>query len=166
MNQPTDPPIHPTIHSNTYPKVGSVPTNHKSSNRPKLSGLDQVLLKFTWFHMIWPIKPPIHPPTHPPTHQTKHPPMSGEVSTDFKSLNEIELSWFVQFLLNFYWFGVPPGEWVGGWMGVGVDGVNSPHTHAHACMHMHMCACTYDIIGNSQWDIPMGAAICMKLSCL
>ena len=106
-------------------------------------------------------------PINPPTHQMKHPPMGEEVSTNFKSLNGIELSQFVQFLLNFYCFGGPPRGWVGRWVGVGV-GVGNPHTHehvyAHVCTRMH--ACTYDIIGNSQWDSPMEAAICMKLSCL
>ena len=41
-------------------------------------------------------------------------------------------------------------------------------THAHACtrMYTHACARAYDIIGNSHGISPMGAAICMKLSCL
>ena len=77
--------------------------------------------------------------------------MGGEVSTDFKSSNGIEISWLVQVLLNFDWFrGCPPwgvGRWVdvgGGWW------EGAPHTRAHACAHMHMHACAYDIIGNSQ----------------
>ena len=65
MNRPTDPPIHPPIHLS---KGGSVSTNHKSSNRIELSWLDQVLLKFLWFHMFWPTNPPIHPPKKTPTH--------------------------------------------------------------------------------------------------
>ena len=83
--------------------------------------------------------------------------MGGEVSTDSKSSNGIEISQFVQILSRFYWFWRV--GWVGGWVGMGVGG-GTPH----ACMHMHDIM--YDIIGNSQWDIPMGAAICMKLSCL
>ena len=123
---PTHPPNHPPIHLS---KGGSVSTNHKFSNRIELSRLDQILLKFLWFHIFRPTNPPIHPPTH----QKKHSPMGGEFFTDSKSSNGIKLSWFVQFLLNFYWFGgAPLGDgWVGGWVGVGV-GVGNPHTHAHA----------------------------------
>ena len=72
--------------------------------------------------------------------------MGGEVSTDFKSSNRIEISWLVQVLLNFEWFrGSPLG--VGGWVdGGGGWWEGAPHTHAHArtCMH------AYDITGNSQ----------------
>ena len=106
--------------------------------------------------MFWPdptYQP--HTPT-PPTQQTIHPPMGGEVFTDFKSLNGIKISWLVQVLLNFDWFrGSPPGEWRGGWMWVG-GGKRVPpthmhmhihaHTHAHVCMHTHV----WQSIGNSQ----------------
>ena len=47
------------------------------------------------------------PPSNPPNHQTIHPPIGGGVSTDFKCSNRIKISWFVQVLLNFYWFGGP-----------------------------------------------------------
>ena len=138
---------------------GGVSTNHKSSNRIELSWFSQQFLNFECFDLI----PPINPPTQPPTHQTIHPPMGGEVFTDFKSSNGIEISRLVQLLLHFDWFwGSPPGGWgVGGWGWGWWEG--TPHTcaHAHACMHMHV------------WHIrefpgipPMGAAICMKLSCL
>ena len=95
--------------------------------------------------MFWP------EPTHPPTHQTIHPPMGGEVSTDFKSSNGNEISWLVQVLLTFDWFQGPPGGW--GWVDVGVGWwVGAPPTcaQAHACMHVHVRTRTYDIIGNSQ----------------
>ena len=71
--------------------------------------------------------PPINPPTHPPTDQTMHPPIGGEVSTEFKSLNRIELSSLVQVLLHIYQFGCPPLEV--GWVGVhgGVSGWGSLH---------------------------------------
>ena len=59
--------------------------------------------------------PHINPPNHPPTHQTIHPPIGGGVSTDFKSSNRIKISWFVQVLLNLYWFGGSPGWGWGGW---------------------------------------------------
>ena len=56
--------------------------------------------------------------------------MGGGVSTDFKSLNGIEISWFVQVLLNFYWFWQSyPGGWGWGWVCEGVS---------HACMHAHI----------------------------
>ena len=74
--------------------------------------------------------------------------MGGEVSTDFKSSNRIEISRLVQVLLNFEWFrGSPAGGWGGEWMGVG-GGERVHPTHVH--MHAHAHACTYDIIGNSQ----------------
>ena len=55
---------------------------------------------------------------------------------------ELKISWFVQVLLNFYWFwGSIPWEW--GWVDGGVWGGGcvrgSPmHAHTHACMHTHM----------------------------
>ena len=135
---PTHPPNHPPIH---LCKGGSVPTNHKSSNRIELSQLDQVLLKFLWFHMFRPTNPPIHPPT-----KKKHPPMGGEFSTDSKSLNGIEISWFVQVLSCFYWFGGGITLWgLGGWVGGGGVGWGHPphmrtyaraHMCAHTCMHV------------------------------
>ena len=92
--------------------------------------------------MIWP-DPPINPPIHPPTHQTINPPMGGNFSIDFKSLNGIEISWLVQVLLNFYWFLGSPlggGQWVD-WdkSGYGCVGdVPCMHTCAHIHMHAHM----------------------------
>ena len=82
--------------------------------------------------------------------------MGGEVSTDFKSSNRIEISWLVQVLLNFDWFwrSHPLGDgWVGR-RGLGVV-TGSPHTCAHACIctHMHVPVHTYDIIGNPR-DFP------------
>ena len=110
--------------------------------------------------MTWP-----HPSTHPPTHQTIHPPMGGEVSTDFKSSNGIEISWLVEVLLNFDWFwGSPPGGWGGGWMGVG-GGERVHPTHVHT--HVHARTLTRVWHHREFPGIPpMGAAICMKLSCL
>ena len=78
--------------------------------------------------------------------------MGVEFSTDFTSLNRIELSWFVQVLSNFYWFQGSPGGWGGRWVdrsgdGYGCVGVSHAcmhaHTHMHACMHtsMHAHAC-------------------------
>ena len=69
------------------------------------------------------------PKTHPP------------ISTDFKSLNRIELSQFIQVLFNFYWlWGVPLRGWVVGGWGWGWVGVTPTHMCTH--MHMHACACT------------------------
>ena len=86
--------------------------------------------------------------------------MGGEVSTDFKSSNRIEISWLVQVLLNFDWFRGSPR----GWMGEGVGERVPPthmHMHVHACMHTHV----YDIIGNSQgfpqWGLPFAIEIIM-----
>ena len=70
--------------------------------------------------------------------------MGGEVSTDFKSSNGIEISRLVQVLLNFYWFrGSPRGDgWVGGWRW-GLMRRCPLHTHAHARAHTHACACIW-----------------------
>ena len=103
--------------------------------------------------------------------------MDGEVSTDFKSSNGIEISQLVQVLLNFDWFwGCPPwgvGGWVyvgGGWWG------GAPHTCAHArtCTRTHAPTRMYDIIGNSQgfpqWGQPFAwnyhvyhARVCVRV---
>ena len=66
--------------------------------------------------------------------------MGGEVSTNFKSSNGIEISRLVQVLLNFDWFwgspwGVGGGE-VGGW-GCGVVSGYTPHMCTCMCMHAH-----------------------------
>ena len=103
--------------------------------------------------------------------------MGGEVSTDFKSLNRIQISWLVQVLLNFDWFQGSPlgvGEWVDGGGGWWQGAPRHMHMHMHVCtcryMHTrtHTHTCMYDIIGNSQGfpKNPMEAAICMTLSCL
>ena len=162
MNRPTDPPIHPPIHLS---KGGSVSTNHKSSNRIELSRLDQILLKFLWFHIFRPTNPPIHPPTH----QKKHPPIGGEFSTDSKSSNGIEISWFVQVLLRFYWFGgAPPlgvgwvGGWVWGWVGAPPTHMRArARTYAHARAHTHAC-----MLNMINMAASMVAAICNFLTCL
>ena len=72
--------------------------------------------------------------------------MDGELFTDFKSSNRIEISCLVQPLSNFYWFwgSTPLGGVADGWIGVGVGmgvwGVSHAHTHTHvhACTHMHV----------------------------
>ena len=114
--------------------------------------------------MFWP--DPTHQPTHPPTHKTIHPPMGGEVSTDFKSSNGIQISQLVEVLLNFDWFrGSPPGGGeVSGW-GWGVVRGCTPHTCT--CMHIHARTHTH-VWHHREFPLipPMGAAICMKLSCL
>ena len=77
--------------------------------------------------------------------------MGGEVSTDFKSSNGIEISQLVQVLLNFDSFRRSPWGWGGGWMWVGVvRGCLHLCAHGHACMHAHALTHAYDIIGNSQ----------------
>ena len=79
--------------------------------------------------------------------------MGGEVSTDFKSSNRIEISRLVQVLLNFEWFRGSPPWGVGGWVDGGGgwwEGASHPRAHARARTHAHAHARTYDIIGNSQ----------------
>ena len=96
--------------------------------------------------------------------------MGEEVSTDFKSSNGIEISQLVQVLLNFDWFWGSPWGMGGGWMGWGVGGWggDGERVHpTHMCMHAHTC--THTCIWHHRefpGIPPMGAAICMKLSCL
>ena len=125
---PTHPPNHPSIHLS---KGGSVSTNHKSSNRIELSQLDQVLLKFLWFHMFRPTNPPIHPP--------KKTPIDGwgilHRFQIFKQNWNVSIrSSLIAFLL--IWGGTPWGvggfRW--GWVG-------APPMHMHTCARMctHTC---------------------------
>ena len=93
--------------------------------------------------------------------------MGGEVSTDFKSSNGIEISWLVQVLLNFDWFqGVPP--WGIGGLDWGMVGGCPPHTCTHT--RMHACARACDIIGNSQgfpqWGLPFAIEIIKICACV
>ena len=158
-HQPTHWPTHPLNHLPIHlSKGGSVSTNHKSSNRIELSRLDQILLKFLWFHIFRPTNPPIHPPT-----KNTHP-WVGNFSTDSKSSNGIEISWFIQVLSHFYWFGgVPPwgvDGWVGGWVG-------APPMHVHTCTHTHARAHTHACMLNMiNMAASMVAAICNFLTCL
>ena len=83
--------------------------------------------------------------------------MGRGVSTDFKSSNRIEISQLVQVLLNFDWLWGSP-LWGGGWVDGGRGGERLPP---------HMCTCTRIWhYREFPWIPPMGAAICMKLSCL
>ena len=107
--------------------------------------------------LTWP-----HPSTHAPTHEIIHPPMGGEVSTDFKSSNRIEISRLVQELLNFDWFRGSPTLGVGGWVDGGGGWWQGPPTHMHMQAHAHMTSSGIPGISPN----PMGAAICMELSCL
>ena len=135
---PTHPPNHPPY---TYPKVGVCPQIINLQNRIKLSRLDQILLKFSWFHIFRPTNPPIHPPT------TKKTPTHGwgilHRFQIFKRNRNILIRWsLIAFLL--IWGGYPPWGWVGGWVGVGLGG-GTPHARAHAHTrthvrtHMHAC---------------------------
>ena len=137
---PTHPPNHPPIHLS---KGGSVSTNHKSSNRIELSRLDQILLKFLWFHIFRPTNPPIHPPKKTPTYGWG---IHHRFQIFKRNRNILIRSSFIAFLL--IWGGTPPGGWVGGWVGVGLGG-GTPHaradahaharTHTHVRTHMHAC---------------------------
>ena len=149
---------HPSTQPPTYPHPpmgGSVSKNHKSSNRTELSWLSKQFLNFYWYDLTQPINPPIHPPTH----LTIHPPMGGEFFTDFKSLNRIEISWFIQVLSNFNWLqGVNP------W-GVGVG--MSVWGMSYACMHSHTCTHTHTYMLNMiNMDASMLAAICNFYTCI
>ena len=111
---------------------------------------------------------PTHQPTHPTTHAPNHTPTHGWGSLHrfqiFKRNWNISISssaiefWLIQ--------GVPPlgGGGVGG-CGWGVVRGCPPHT----CTRTHTHACTRTCIWHHRefpGIPPMGAAICMKLSCL
>ena len=159
LTPPIDPPIHPTIH--THPWVGV--SLQIINLQTELNYLDSVNNFQIFSYLTW-----LHPSTHPPTHQTIHPPMGGGVSTDFKSSNGIEISWLVQVLLNFEWFrGSPPWGWGVGGLGWWVVRGCTPPMCTHTCTHA--CACTHTHVWHHRefpGIPPMGAAFCMKLSCL
>ena len=67
--------------------------------------------------------------------------MGGEVSTDFKSSNRIEISRLVQVLLNFDWFRGSPTLGGGGLGGSGWGWWQDPPTHVY--IHMHACTRTH-----------------------
>ena len=93
--------------------------------------------------------------------------MGGEVSTDFKSSNGIEISWLVQVLWILTDSRGPPLGDGGGWMWVGGGERVPPHMHTCTCIHACTCTCTRVWHHREFPGIPpMGAAICMKLSCL
>ena len=159
---PTHWPTHLTTHPHTHPWVGV--SLQIINLQTELNYLDSVNIFKIFSILTWP-----HPSTHPTTHQTIHPPMGGEFFTDFKSSNRIEISWLVQVLSNFNWFRGSPRGVVDGWMGVGLcQGVweGAPCMYAHACTCTHTCACERWCHNGIPQDFPMGAAICMKLSCL
>ena len=145
MNRPTDPPIHPPIHLS---KGGSVSTNHKSSNRIKLSRLDQFLLKFLWFHMFWPTNPPIHPPSH---QKSTHPwvgnsPQIPNLLTESKYPDSFK-SYHVFTDLG----GHPPRTCASA----------RAHTYTHAHAHTHAC-----MLNMIKMAASMVVAICNFLTCL
>ena len=81
-----------------------------------------------------------------------HPPMGGEFSTDFKSLNRIEISSLVQVLFNFDRFQGSPGWWL---MGMVVP-LGVPCTHA----------CMLNIVNMINMDASMSVAICNFYTCI
>ena len=90
--------------------------------------------------------------------------MGGEFFTDFKSSNGIEISWFIQVLLNFNWFwGSPLGGWLMGEWGCGWLW----ECPMHACIHTHAHACTHTCMLNMiNMDASMSAAICNFYTCI
>ena len=95
--------------------------------------------------------------------------MGGEFFIDFKSLNGIEISWFIQVLSNFNWlWGIPPGGWwMGGW-GWGWVWVCGA-CPMHACMHTHVHACTHActcMLNMINMDASMSVAICNFYTCI
>ena len=89
--------------------------------------------------------------------------MGGGVSTNFKSSNGIEISWWVQVLLNFdrFW-----GSLLGvadGWMGVGV-GVSV--WDDVPCIHTCACTCMLNMLNMLNMDASISAAICNFYTCI
>ena len=112
--------------------------------------------------MFWP--DPTHQPTHPPNNTPTHGWGSLHRFQIFKRNWNISISTSaIEFWLI---LGSPLGGG-GGWMWVGSGKRVPPHTCTH--MHMHTCACTCTCVWHHRefpGIPPMGAAICMKLSCL
>ena len=143
---------------------GSVSTNHKSSNKIELSWFSQ---QFSNFLVFWP--DPTHQPTHPPTHPPNYTPTHG-----WGSLHRFQIfkqNWNISISSSAieFWMipGVPP--WgvggVGGW-GWGVVRGCIPPTCTCTRMHARSRARTHVWHHREFPGIPpMGAAICMKLSC-
>ena len=154
-----------------------VSTDFKSSNRIELSWLVQVLLNFYWFLLIsvnnfqifsvltWP-----HPSTHPPTHPSNYTP-----THEWGILHRFQIfkrNWNILISSSAieFWLipGVPPFGGVG-WVDRGgtLSGcLRVPHAHVHVHAHAHTCAHERWCHKGIPQDFPMGAAICMKLSCL
>ena len=110
--------------------------------------------------MFWP--DPIHQPTHSPNHTPTHGWGSLHRFQIFKRNWNISIS---SSAIEFWLIPrVPPGGWGVGGCGWGWwEG--APHTCTHACTCTHMRTCVWH--HREFPGIPsMGAAICMKLSCL
>ena len=139
---------------------GGVSTNHKSSNRIELSWFSQQFSNFS--DLTWPPLSTPHSPTHPPNYTPTHGWGSLHSFQIFKQNWNILIS---SSAIEFWLIpGVPPGGVGGGWMGVG-GGERVHPTHMHT--HMHARTCTRIWHHREFPGIPpMGAAICMKLSCL
>ena len=93
---------------------------------------DLVKIYLIFSDLTWP-----HTSTYPSIQPPIHPPIGVGVSADFKSLNRIEISQFIQVLLGSNWFGGYPLEGgVGGYAWVwGCGSVPCMHT----CVHNHTC---------------------------
>ena len=113
--------------------------------------------------MIWP--DPTHQPTHPPNYTPTH---------GWGSLHRFQIfkrNWNILISSSAieFWLipGVPPGDGGVGGCGCWVVRGCPPHTCTHTCMHACTHMCTHVWHHREFPGIPpMGAAICMKLSCL
>ena len=159
---PTDPPNHP----HTHPWVGV--SLQIINLQTELNYLDSVNNFQIFSDLTWP-----HPSTHPPTKLYTHP-WVGESP----QISNLQTNWNISISSSAieFWLilEVPPGGWgVGGWGGGVMGGCTpgwgwgwwegAPHPYAHA----RACAHTYVWHHREFPGIPpMGAVICMKLSCL
>ena len=145
--------------------------------------IDLDLLYFIWetsyqyfgcFIFIWVIwHDPTYWCTHPPTQPYTHlyvgeSPQISNVQTELNYLNSFKVYWIFTDLMD-----APLGVGVDGWVVVRVcQRVWENECPTHVCTHTytHACACIHKQWchnGNHQEKpIAMGAAICMKLSCL
>ena len=146
-----------TIDSPIHPWVGV--SLHIINLQTELNYLDSVNNSKIFSVLTWP-----HPLTHPPSHPPNHRPTHG-----WGSLHRFQIfkrNWNISISSSAieFWLipGVPPwGMGVGGWGWVWW--VGAPHTHAQTCTCMHTHVWHHkEFPGIS----PMGATICMKLSCL
>ena len=149
LSLPINSPIHPKV--GVSPQIINLQTKSNYINKFKLYQIS---------HLTWP-----HPLTHPPTHPPNYTAILG-----WGILNRFQIfkqNWNISISSSAIEFSLIPGVPPGG--GDQVDGSGGWWKGAPTHMHMHAHAHAYTCVWHHR-EFPgfpsMGAAICMKLSCL